>query len=426
MPEQFDHTVLKPEEWQQYLQNAMTALRLNHNDHEALDAIRMANQALNAYDNTPAPSLGESVVGGIQGLKHLGANMIEGAVNQYPSSLVGNLMGGPLMNPVTQFNNLKGAAHSILAPVNVTKRAMQGEHIQPAEASESFAGAAATLGAPFVGEVGGQSLTKPLRSIGAFIERPILKNQLLTEQAATQAARTKAANAAAQRAPVQDELLQGRLKGQNLRNQATQQSIDQTAATNPVNQGILQQRLEMITQQLEQMPAGAERLGLTNELLRLRIQLLEQKLNGGGSEDMGGEPPIEPDQPPPPMPPQPSTPPSPASADRVQGQKGVTFGPETPLDANAQSHVKNLLGEIANEHGAGTMEPIPGAPKGFSAIGPEMPPARTVPKTLDFGSELMDILDRQRAKMGQHTPESIMGTDVLQALTRSLLNGNQR
>lgn len=109
---------------------------------------------------------------------------------------------------------------------------------------------------------------------------------------------------------------------------------------------------------------------------------------------------------------------------RVQGQKGVTFGEESPLAPTIQAQIKDLLGQISrNQPGPESIEPIQGATGfntgnnyGRSAIGPETPPVSSQPTLLEMqqGISPKIKLQQARALMDKHTPESIQGTDMLQ------------
>lgn len=68
-----DPTELTPEQWQEYLASARAALKADPQDREALQAIRDANFALNAYDEAAAASPGERIATGVsEGAKGLG------------------------------------------------------------------------------------------------------------------------------------------------------------------------------------------------------------------------------------------------------------------------------------------------------------------------------------------------------------------
>src|SRR6266487_3872871 len=68
-----DPTQLTPDKWQEVLRHALADLRANHNDSEALQAVKDANEALSAYDQAEAASPAEFAAEGLRGGIHAAA-----------------------------------------------------------------------------------------------------------------------------------------------------------------------------------------------------------------------------------------------------------------------------------------------------------------------------------------------------------------
>lgn len=240
-----------PEEWQQYLQNALAALRTNPKDTEALEAIRTANEALNSFEQL-AIEAGERLEN-----MSLGEQALAGA---------GGALRGVTLDPVIGMAKLGGKL--LTAPEEVPEMLVEsiqgiGEGLTSGDPSRigrsvgnigAFAlpSAKVTKGGPTVAG----AVTAPFRAAGELMQRPALRNAALREQQALTATRRVAA----------------------------EQSAAGKAARMPQETGILQARLRTLEQQLAQRasrgPLAEEGLALANEAARLRIELLRRQLYG--------------------------------------------------------------------------------------------------------------------------------------------------
>lgn len=186
MPNPVDPTELTPEEWQEYLHNAIAALHQNPQDHEALQAIRDANEALSAYDQASVPK------GLIHDLHYNEDNTvipaITGAVRGMgkvpPALLAGleHLVEHPIQTTTQMIENLPGVpgriakdfSPSTASPEGIGERiAKFGSMLLPGGGRAARVGK--TMGAPF-------------RAIGSVLNRQGLKNNLLEQQTLTSAA----------------------------------------------------------------------------------------------------------------------------------------------------------------------------------------------------------------------------------------------
>lgn len=372
---------LTPEQWQQYLQNAMAALRLNHNDQGALAAIKQANQALNSFDQ-PAIAAGTHVspaqptaVGGdprypstmdlgnsgdpLEGLKGLGQ-----AVGDIPAG-VGRLAKNLLTNPDQIFEDMASI------PGNVAKGLASGD---PRTIGRTVGNVgsmalpfAKTSGAAEAGTVGGlaaRGATAPFRAIGDILQRPGLKNALLREQTARAAAQRGIAETTS------NELMPERINQAGLRTQLLENQVERAPAQ---TQAALH-RVELMLQQIERGGPTIENLGLRNQLLDLKIQLMQNMLEGGGEgglgDALGGT--AAPKLPPSPTAPAPST-----------------AIPPNPLDALQTLSPEELAAQ----------------PLG------KTPPAETsnaAPGVTENQSSVLARLALDREKFASHTPETIL------------------
>src|SRR5207248_3341464 len=92
-----DPTQLTPEEWREYLKNAVTALHQDHRDKGALQAVQTANDALSAYDAAEAASPGERIEAGFKG----GVAGLGQAALDIPRGI-----GQTILHPVETITNL--------------------------------------------------------------------------------------------------------------------------------------------------------------------------------------------------------------------------------------------------------------------------------------------------------------------------------
>lgn len=183
-PELIQEPEYTPEQWRQYLLNARTALHQTPNDQEALQAIRDATEALNAFEQ-PAITAGERA--GAFESDPLNANL-----RAIGESLHG--MGQAAVDiPVGMFHLAKGL---VTDPVEALQGVVQGLKQLPGEiASGDPRRSARALGNVYSFRAAPQiarGVAKPFRAAGALMERPIVRNRLLNaaaERAETSAAR---------------------------------------------------------------------------------------------------------------------------------------------------------------------------------------------------------------------------------------------
>jgi hypothetical protein len=270
---------LTPEQWRAYMLAARRALHINPHDAEALAAVKDANDAINRIEQAQVPrepGLGESIVGGIQGLGNLARHTAEGGLDLLQTELTPNANsipgpGGIPMNPDLLPKLAKGLYETLASPVRVTARALREGNVTPAEASESFGGAAAALGAPFVEGIvpkGGpvtNAIGRTLRAPMDWLQRAGVNNELTRARTA----RVNTSRATAE-ATSPEQIAQAKLRTQLMEQRLSQGAQVPEAAL---------RRLQLLEQRLARGPATAESIELGNELKRLKIEMMGQNVS---------------------------------------------------------------------------------------------------------------------------------------------------
>jgi len=229
-----------PEFWRQYMLNAIAAYHADPNDLEAKDAIQDAVRALNAMDQPlPDPNFGQSLIGGLKGVGvNLPINTVAGLTDVLssqvsPSDLSASGFSPFGINPEAGGKLLSGLYNTLRGPDRTIRRAVTEGNVTPEQASEAFGGAAAAVlpffkSAPTPAPI--RALTKPFNAVGAMFDRPVIRNAEMEAQQRLSITRQQAAAQAARHA------------------RATAQ---RAAAAGPVQQAILETRLELMQRQLE-------------------------------------------------------------------------------------------------------------------------------------------------------------------------------
>lgn len=193
---QVDPTVMKPEEWQQYLHNAIAALHANPRDQEAYQAVADANLALSAYDQAEAASPSErisaGVSGGLAGLSRAPGDIIHGISQTiaHPIQAVENIpaMYRGLKTAVTSDNPEEiGRAVGDIGGLLLPGAKLSGKvgYAAGLEGRLPFgigpmaraASDPAIVGAPTLGSVPWRIGKAIVRSGKAWLERPSLTNE---------------------------------------------------------------------------------------------------------------------------------------------------------------------------------------------------------------------------------------------------------
>jgi len=393
-----DPTQLSREQWQGVLQQALADLRANHNDAEALQAIKDANASLNAYDEAEAAGgwdrIESGVGGGVGALADrtldpfravigLGKGVYNLAtepsptVDQVDQAIQGKLasIGHTITHPGEAYQHLQEESPSDVAGHVVSAGELLLPFGKTGGGSFSAAGSASRIGrgiegalgykappltGPSVGELATSGLTAPFRYV-----RDIARHRGLANEALKLGNAQKAAELA--RGPTQDALLRQQLGTAT----AGRQMAEGAAAHQPVDLG---RKLELLEARIRQMPATQESIELGNEIKRLRIEAMQ------AGDEAGGNPFGGPGEPPPPPAPAPKTPPlspfsGPGTATAVEGggQVGIPTA-ETGVRA--------------------------GQPYGLEGVGPDLNALKGKPIGGTPYETAMNELDRAYSKTG--------------------------
>ena len=252
-----------PAEWQQYLMAARAALHANPQDQEALQAIRDATAALNLPEEeamAAGENVGESGFGKLgPALEGLGQSAVDVPVGMW------RLAKGLATHPIQTFTHDLPQSF-----VDIGKGFASGDPKRIARSTGNVGSlllpfAKVTRGGPSLGAVAGRATTALPRAVAALIERPGMLNKL-TEARTGAAEASRGASAA--------------------RQTAIESRTAQQAALQPTRMAQMAVRLQALEQLVARGPATAENLMLRNEILRLRLEMMQE---GGG---ISGEAPI--------------------------------------------------------------------------------------------------------------------------------------
>ena len=323
-----------PEEWQEYLQNALAALRANPGDAEALQAIKDANEVLNAFEQ-PAIAAGENV--GSTGFGHPGA-VIEGlgqAALDIPRGIGRFAKNVLTLNPGQAVTDVAQSISSLPGEL------ASGDPERMARATGNIA----SFGLPGVKVSGrslagwtGRAITKPFRAVGAALSLPearlaesLARQRLLSGREARSAAAARQSEALARQrlseSPTRARgIAEANLEGRTLQNELLRRKLMEEALPDPTSppETTALRAGETARPIANTGDMGFEILGeratppvpTQPTLLEMQGGLTARKMRGQGVES--GQP-----------------------------QKGVIFGEETTYSPDIQAQFKVLLGELA-------------------------------------------------------------------------------
>lgn len=331
-----DHTQLPKERWQEILNQALNDWHSSGGtDEEAHQAIQDATDALNAYDQ-PAIAAGENVgesgfgkvLPAIQGLGDTATGIVKG-------------LGQLAFHPIKTAKAV--VADPLAFPRSVAQGITSGDPRQIARSvgdvgSLFLPAAKIRAGGPSVAAVAGRAVSAPFRAAGSLMARPGLRNaEIAARTAAEEARRALAAGREAERvagAPHRLAAAQSR---------ATIAGTQAAAAAPKMATQLAQMsgRLQLIEQALERGPATAENLALRNELLKIRLQMMQSAAAEGGAADVA------------------------AAGGEAVPEGMVVSGPKAPNVTGAEP--------------TGPVSDLTGKQYGQTAVGPPTPPVPTTP-----------------------------------------------
>lgn len=282
-PEQYT-----PEELTQILQNALRALRQNPQDAEALEAVKLANEMLNAHER-PMIEAGERTTAGGWGKP---VEAVKGTLEGIASGVVAPIA----LAHTAATQGISPAVDQMIEGItSLPGEIMSGDPRRISRVSGGIAGSG----------LWGPALRGAARPIGELAKRPGLKNAQIAAQTA---ALEDLVSQRAAKAPLQVEKLsqdvgmgplrrtaleelvaerqamaEPKLTAQELANRQKAQQITRGEAEGPARLAALEERL---AQSMEKHGPTLENIQLRNELLKARLDALAAE---GAEGAMGAE-----------------------------------------------------------------------------------------------------------------------------------------
>lgn len=197
-----------PDGWQKVLHQALADLRTNPHDHEALQAVRDANDALSVYDQGEAATPGERIRAGVTalpgGLAKVPGDIIGGvrSIAQHPGEFVKRqltdlpvrmLLGGVSPSDVKNFAQPVAGMLTSNDPEDVVRGVGDvGAMLLPFAKTRASVGLAREVPGPTVGDVVSRGVSKGVGAVAgrvgntvrSWLERPALQNAVMRKQLA--------------------------------------------------------------------------------------------------------------------------------------------------------------------------------------------------------------------------------------------------
>ena len=245
---------LKPEQWHGVLMQAIQDLHTNPRDQEALNAVRDANEALSVYDEAEAASPGERISSGVSG----GVQGLGQAAMDIPLSVLQTAL-----HPIQTVQNLPKI------PGQLAEGFSSGDPAQIARSVGNIGGMAlpfAKVGGTTVGGMAGRVASAPFQAGAELLRRPGLANAASAAARDLAMTRQQAANQAAAHA------------------RATAQ---RAAAAGPVQQALLETRLDLLKQRLS---SGGEGVPTEMPIEPLSVEAMMDRVAQTGKVPIGSNP----------------------------------------------------------------------------------------------------------------------------------------